>query len=295
MALNRLQEAKEAYQEALVQNVANVSHIPRYVVAFLENDKAEMDRQVAWGANSEYAADFLSIQGTTNAFYGKIRTAKEFNRRAVELAESNNEKGTAGEYSAGMAVAAAEVGHSDLASRLGDAALELSPSAPDQALVAVALARAVNPLGAKKTIDRLAKQFPLDTWVNYFINTASAAIELNNNNPRKALHLLEPTAHYEYGGVGNMYAVYIRGLANLQARQAKAAAADFQEILDHPGVVLNNVWGALAHLGLARAYVMQGDAAKAKAEYQDFLTLWKDADPDIPIYKQAKAEYARLQ
>ena len=295
MALNRLQEAKEAYQEALVQNVANVSHIPRYVVAFLENDKAEMDRQVAWGANSEYAADFLSIQGTTNAFYGKIRIAKEFNRRAVELAESNNAKGTAGEYSAGMAAAAAEVGYSNLASRLGDAALELSPPAPDQALVAVAMARAGNSVEAKKIIDTLAKQAPLDTWVNYFTQTAGAAIELNNNNPVKALQLLEPTARCEYGGAGSMYAIYIQGLANLQARQAQEAAADFQKILDHPGIVLNNVWGALAHLGLARAYSMQGDTAKAKAKYQDFLSLWKDADPDVPILQQARAEYAKLQ
>ena len=294
MALNLLQEAKEAYREATLRNVANVSHRLRYLVAFLENDKAEMDRQVAWGASSEYAADFLSIQGATNSFYGQIRIAEEFNQRAVELAESNNEKGTAGDYNAGMALTAAEVGDSNLASRLGDAAMKLSPSAADQALVAVAMARAGNSVGAKKIIDTLAKQAPLDTAVNYFTQTAGAAIELNNKNPGKALHLLEPTARIEYNGFGSMYAVYIRGLANLQARQAKEAAADFQEILDHPGIVANNVWAALAHLGLARAYAMQGDTAKAKAKYQDFLILWKDADPDIPIYQQAKSESAKL-
>ena len=114
--------------------------------------------------------------------------------------------------------------------------------------------------------------------VNYGVQTASAAVELNNDNPEKALQLLEPTARYEYSGAWNMYAVYIRGLANLRLQRGKEAAADFQAILDHPGIVLDyngraTVHLALAHLGQARAYAMQGDTAKAKAKYQDFLSL----------------------
>jgi hypothetical protein len=196
VALNRLQEAKNAYEESRAHDADYLPHEPRYFVAFLENDKEEMDRQVAWSANSELADRFLSMEGDTNAFYGKIEITKEFNRRAVELAESHNEKPTAGGYSAAMAVKAAEVGYSNLATRLGDTALELGLSSFDQALTAVVLARAGNSAGAKKIIDRLAKQYPRDTWVNYFTQTASAAIELNNHNPGTALRLLEPTARY---------------------------------------------------------------------------------------------------
>ena len=221
--------------------------------------------------------------------------AREFNRRAADLAESNNEKPTAGGYKVTMAATAAEVGDVDLATRLVNTAQELNPSSSDQALAAVAIARAGEWVGAQKIIDGLTRQYPLDTMVNYGVQTASASIELNRSRPDRALVLLEPTSRYEYGGEWGMYAVYIRGLAHLQLRRGKEAAADFQEILDHRGIVLNNVWGALVHLGLARAYAMHGDTAKARAKYEDFLTLWKDGDPDVPVLQQAKAEYAKLQ
>jgi serine/threonine protein kinase len=127
-----------------------------------------------------------------------------------------------------------------------------------------------------------------------------AAIELNNNNAAQSLVYLEAAAPYELGEppqfqVGTLYPAYIRGQAQLMAHNGTAAAVEFQKLLDHRGIVVNFVTGALARLGLARAYATQGDTAKAKAAYKDFLTLWKDADPDIPILKEAKAEYAKLQ
>jgi tetratricopeptide (TPR) repeat protein len=127
------------------------------------------------------------------------------------------------------------------------------------------------------------------------LNAGGAAIEIYRNHAERALSFLEATSRYEQSGVENLYAVYLRGLANLQLGKSKEAAADFQEILDHPGIVLNEVHGALAHLGLGRSYVLSGDTAKARGAYQDFLALWKDADPDIPILNQAKAEYAKLR
>ena len=123
----------------------------------------------------------------------------------------------------------------------------------------------------------------------------NSAIEINRNNPSKTIELLETVSPYELGAIDGLYSVYLRGLAYLLLRQGNEAATEFQKISDHRGVVGNEHIGALARLGLARAYVLQGDTTKARAVYQDFLTLWKDADPDIPILKEAKAEYAKLQ
>jgi tetratricopeptide (TPR) repeat protein len=156
---------------------------------------------------------------------------------------------------------------------------------------------------AQKMADELQKQNPLNTKIKgYFLPTIRAAVEINRKNPAKAIEILQVAAPYELGNpdpqpvVGAMlYPVYVRGQAYLLLHQGSAAAAEFQKFLDYRGVVVNCPLGALARLGLARAYAMQGDAAKAKAAYQNFLTLWKDADPDIPILKQANAEYAKLQ
>jgi len=122
-----------------------------------------------------------------------------------------------------------------------------------------------------------------------------AAIELKRGDPTRAVELLSPVKHYEEGWTDSYWAAYLRGYAYLANGQGQDAALEFQKILDHPGVVLNSLYGALAHVGVARAYVLQGDTSKARTCYEDFFVLWKDADPDVPILKQAKAEYAKLQ
>jgi hypothetical protein len=129
----------------------------------------------------------------------------------------------------------------------------------------------------------------------YWLPAIRAAIEINGNNHAKAIDLLKTTSPLEMIREGGLYAVYLRGVAYLLLHQGNEAAAEFQKLLDHRGLVGYSSYGALARLGLARAYVLQGDAVKARAAYQNFLTLWKDADPDIPILKEAKAEYAKLQ
>ena len=129
----------------------------------------------------------------------------------------------------------------------------------------------------------------------YWVPTIRAAVELHRNNPGKALEFLQATSPYELTDTGTLYAVYLRGLARLLLSEGKEAGADFQEILDHKGLVRNGDIGAVAHLGRARAYAISNESAKARAAYQDFFALWKDADPDIPILRQAKAEYAKLQ
>jgi eukaryotic-like serine/threonine-protein kinase len=145
---------------------------------------------------------------------------------------------------------------------------------------------------AKTMLDELAKEFPEDTQINVIQMPAILAqISLNKKDPLRAIELLQNLGPYEFA---NLDGIYERGNAYLALGKGKEAAGEFQKLLDHRGLVRNDPKGALAHLGLARAYVMQGDTAKAKAAYQDFLTLWKDADPDIPIFIAAKAEYAKL-
>jgi predicted Zn-dependent protease len=180
-------------------------------------------------------------------------------------------------------------------------ALALAHGRDVRAVSALALAQAGDAFQAQKLAESLNRDFPLHTVVQgYWLPSIRAAIELNAKNANRALEILKSAAPYELGqsqpfNVGMMYPVYLRGQSYLLARQGKEAAEEFQKIIDHRGIVLNFPLGALAHLGLARAYALQGDTAKARAAYQDFLTLWKDADPDIPILIAAKSEYARMK
>src|SRR5215469_360492 len=170
-----------------------------------------------------------------------------------------------------------------------------------RSVAALALARAGDVAEAKRLAEGLNRDFPRDTFVwGYWLSAIRAAIELNVKNGPKAVELLRTAAPYELGQcepfqVGMMYPVYVRGQAYLLAGQGEEAAAEFRRIIDHRGIVLNFPLGVLAHVGLGRAYVLQGDSAHARSTYQEFITLWKDADPDIPILKQAKAEYSKLQ
>jgi len=177
-----------------------------------------------------------------------------------------------------------------------------------QIMAALILARVGDYLKSETMADGLAKRFSEDTMIDgYWLPTIRTAAAINSElaakNPKiasaKSVALLEAAAPYELGLANTMvnylYPAYVRGQAYLLARNGTAAAAEFQKLLDHRGIVVNFVTGALAHLQIARAYAMAGDTAKAKSAYQDFLTLWKDADPDIPILKEAKAEYAKLQ
>ncbi len=181
------------------------------------------------------------------------------------------------------------------------AALALSPGRDVKVFAALTLARIAAAARAKTLVEELEKSYATNTMLKlYWLPTINAAIELSKSNSSQSLVLLEAAAPYELGDppplqVGTLYPAYLRGQALLLAHNGTAAAAEFQKLLDHRGVVMNFVTGALAHLQIGRAYAMAADTAKAKAAYNDFLTLWKDADPDIPILKQAKTEYAKLQ
>jgi eukaryotic-like serine/threonine-protein kinase len=192
-------------------------------------------------------------------------------------------------------------GNMSTAKQQAQAALALSTGRDVEAISAVAVGLAGDAPQATRLADDLAKRFPEDTIVKFrYLPMIHAAAVLQVGSATKAIDALAPAAPYELGATAQdlnfaLYPVYLRGDAYVAAHQSSAAAAEFQKILNHPGVVVNEPIGALAHLGLARAYALSGDTVKAKSAYQDFLGLWKDADPDVPILKQAKAEYAKLQ
>jgi tetratricopeptide (TPR) repeat protein len=195
----------------------------------------------------------------------------------------------------------AEFGNTAAAKQGVATALTLSPGRDVKLLAALTLARIGQTARAKAIVEELEKSYPSQTVLKiYWLPAIKAALELNAGNSTQALVFLEAAAPYELAQppqlqLGTMYPAYIRGQAQLMSHNGTAAAVEFQKFLDHRGIVVNFPLGALAHLGLARAYALQGDTTKARNAYQDFLTLWKDADPDIPILKEAKAEYAKLQ
>ena len=175
-------------------------------------------------------------------------------------------------------------------------ALGISNSWSVQSLAALALAFAGDAVQARTLADDLANRFPDHTIVqSYDVPTIRAQLALNHDDPSGVIEILQAAVPYELSDQGDLYPVYVRGGAYLAAHKGNEAAAEFQKIHDHPGIVVNSPIGALAHLGLGRAYALSGDKTRAKSAYQDFLTIWKDADPDIPMLKQARAEYAKLR
>jgi tetratricopeptide (TPR) repeat protein len=303
LALNRTMDAKATVEQALQRNLDGfLLRLALYQIGFLREDQEAMRQQLAWAAGRLKEEDWLlSAQSDTEAYSGRLAKAQEFSRRAFDSASHADAKETAALWQVNAALREAEFGNPNSARQDALSALALAPGKEVTSLAALALARAGDASQAKKLAEGLDNGFPQDTIVQgYWLPSIRAAIELKTKNASRAVEILGPAAPYELGQcepfqIGMMYPIYLRGEAYLLARRGKEAAAEFQKISDHRGLVLNFSLGALARLGLARATVLRGDTAKARRTYQDFLTLWKDADPDIPIYEQAKAEYAKLQ
>ena len=303
LALNHLDDAKKLIEQAQERKLeGDLLHWVMYQLAFLKGDAAEIERQVAWAAGRPGTEDLLlSFQSDTEAYNGRLVKARDFSRRAVDAAVRNDSKETAALWQVNAALREAEFSNAAAAKQDVAAALTLSAGRDVKLFAALTLARVGETARAKAMVEELEKSYPSQTVLKvYWLPTIRAAIELNANNSTQALVFLEAAAPYELGKppqlqLGTLYPAYIRGQAQLMAHNGSAAATEFQKFLDHRGIVLNFPLGALAHLQLGRAYAMSGDTAKARTAYKDFLTLWKDADPDIPILKEAKAEYAKLQ
>jgi eukaryotic-like serine/threonine-protein kinase len=296
--LNRLDQARITAAEAQSKKLDSPAlRVYLYVVAFLQNDDAGMQQQVAWAAREPGVEDtLLSNEADTAAYSGHLQKARDFSRRASFSAEHAEEKETAASYEVNAALREALFGNAREARKRSEAALSLSADRETQYGVALALAFAGDGPGAEALAHHLAEQFSEDVGVQYcYLPTIRALLALGHNDSSKAIELLQAATPYELGTAGSLYPVYVRGEAYLAAHQGSEAAIEFQKVLDHRGIVQNGPIGALGHLDLARAHILQGDIAKSRAAYQNFLTLWKDADPDIPVLKQAKAEYAKLQ
>ena len=297
--VNRLDEARATAQEAQAHNLDNPDiHLTLYVIDFLKHDTAGMEREAAWLMGKPgFEDDILGLESDTAAYGGQFAKARGLTRRASDSAQRADEKETAAGYEAEAALREALVGNMSQAKQRAQAALALSTGRDVEGPSAIALGLAGDAPQATRLAADLAKRFPEGTIMQFgYLPMIHAAAALQSGSANKALEALVPAAPYELGWTGfSLYPVYLRGEAYLAVHQGSAAATEFQKILDHACVVWNEPIGALARLGLARAYALEGDTAKAKAAYQDFLVLWKDADPDIPILKQAKSEYAKLQ
>ena len=301
-SLNRLDDAEAVYKQAEERKLKGELLLEnRYLLAFLKGDPEEMG-QLASAATGRPGTEHLLLasQADTEAWHGKLRNARELTGRAMELAQRNDAKENAASYQVLAGLREVESGNSKQSRADAEAALSLAPNRDVQAMAALVLARAGDTAGADKLTAELDHAFPLDTLVQrYWLPTIRAAVALQHKDPNGAIELLNAASSIELGQPNNLTVflcpVYLRGEAYLMARDGNAAAIEFKKFIDHYGLVANFPWGALARLGLARAYALQGDTAKARTAYQDFLALWKDADPDLPILLQAKAEYAKLK
>ncbi|MGI8992449.1 MAG: protein kinase domain-containing protein, partial [Bryobacteraceae bacterium] len=303
--LDRLDEAGNTIKRASERKLDSPDLlIMRYYIAFLRDDKAGMERAAALGKKNSGAEDWITgEEAGVLGYSGHLAKARTMSRRAVDLGRHAGERERGALYEAAAAVREALFGNAPEARRGATAALELSKSRDVEYGAAFALAISGDSSRSQALTSDLEKRFREDTIVRFTdIPTLRALLALNHGEPSKAIELLQIAAPYDLavpgswaGFFGNLYPVYVRGEAYLAAHQGAEAAAEFQKILDHRAIVAMDPIGALAHLQLGRAFSLSGDKTKAKTAYQDFLNLWKDADPDIPILKQAQTEYARLR
>ncbi len=295
--LNRFDEAKAVAERAVTLKVDSMSiHVLLFGVAFAQGDAAGMVRETAWASGRPDEVSMLTAKAAAAAFGGRLREARTRWREAAEGARRSNLKESVAYLAAYQAVIEAAFGNVREAREGAAAAVSASRSRTVLPTAAKALAMSGNATHAQALVDELRKRFPDDTQLKaIWLPVVSAAIETGRGAPAKAIEALESARPYELGQAFDFWAIYERGQAQLRAKAGVDAAAEFQRILDHRGVGPTSPFYALAQLGLARATALSGDNAKSRRAYQDFLALWKDADPDVPILKEAKAEYARLQ
>ncbi len=306
-SMNRLDEAKSTFDEALARTLDGpYLRQSIYYLDFLRKDLPGMQQQLAWAMGKPGAEDILlSAESDTQADHGHLEKSRQLSAQAEESAKRNDSKETAAFWQGNEALREVEFGNSAPGLKQAREALELAPGRDVKVEAALALSRGGDVAAAEKLVEALNQEFPLDTLMqNYWIPTVRAAIALQRHESAKAIALLRAAVPYELADpppftAGTMYPVYLRGQAYLSSGNGtgngELAAAEFQKILEHPGVTVNFPLSALSHLGLGRARVLSGDKAAARTAYQDFFALWRDADSDIPILKQARAEYAKLQ
>jgi eukaryotic-like serine/threonine-protein kinase len=314
LALQRFDEARQIIQQAQTRKLDSlILHNDLYALAFLASDSTLMAERQQWFVGRPEETFGLSLSSDTEAYAGHLRRARELTKQSVDSAIRADGNEAAAIWQENAALREAAFGHPGEAKQAAAAGIKLAPTSQGVGVeAALAYAMAGDTAQAESLAQELNKRFPLDTQMqSLWLPAIRAQLALSRNNSVEAVDDLRPAAPpIEFGSIefvangSCLYPTYIRGEAYLAARQGTQAAAEFQKILDHSGIVWNCWTGALAHLGVARANALEArtlqgpeaDAARARAlaAYKDFLTLWKDADPDIPVYRQAKAEYAKL-
>jgi eukaryotic-like serine/threonine-protein kinase len=300
--LDRLEEAENVIRRAAGRGIEIDELIMlEHDIAFLQGDHAAMERAAARAHERSGGDTWISNkEAYAFAYEGQLKQARILSQRAMDQAMQETQPERAGLWQAGASLREALFGNATQARQRAATALDHSNSREVEFGAALALLLSGDADRAQQLADDLERRFPEDTIVHFsYLPVVKARAALNHGDAQKAIELLQATVPYELGAsrflFGALYPIYERGEANLAAHQGTEAAIEFQKILNHRGVVGSDPIGALAHLQLGRAYTLSGDKTKAKAAYHDFLTLWKDADPDIPIFREAKQEYARLQ
>jgi DNA-binding winged helix-turn-helix (wHTH) protein/tetratricopeptide (TPR) repeat protein len=297
---NRVQEAHELNARAIAKGLDNPGN--KYMLAFVDNDASAMEKAVSASKGSSFEEGTVTLQSDTEAHAGHLQKSRELEKQVLELCEKKNHIEEGAEWRLNGALREAEFGTSAKAKELSKRSLELAPTRDVKILAAIALARAGDADRAEQLAEEVGRLNPQNTQIQrYWLPTARAAIQLDRKNPEKAIEALQPALDFELGFIypetqlnAFLYPAYLRGVAFLKLGRPKEAASEFQKFEEHRTLVLNNPLSALAKLQIGRAYAMQGDATNSRAAYEDFLNLWKDADPDIPIFQQAKAEFAKL-
>jgi len=315
LALQRFDEARQTIQQAQARKLDDfLLREALYAIAFVRGDVSSLSEQQQWFAGKPTFENYgLSLASNTEAYAGRAAKAWELTKQAVDSAVREDDKEGGAVYLTSAALQQAAYGNTAESRQSAAKALKLAPTSPGvESEAALAFAMAGNAARAESLAQDLRKRFPLDTQKqSLWLPAIQAQLALNQNSPAEAVHDLQAASPFEFGlipfliNISPLYHVYLRGEAYLAAGQGNAAAAEFQKILDHSGIVGNCWTGALARLGVARANALQSrtspgaeaDAARVRAlaAYKDFLTLWKDADPDIPILKEAKLEYESTQ
>jgi len=275
----------------------------RYYLAFLKDDQAGMDREIARAPGQHLEDSMSHYQALVLARSGRMREASTMWERAIASAHQAGKRETAAHYEAAAAVCEAHFGNETAAKQHARAALELAKGRDVEYAAAFALALSGDLSQSQRLAADLEKRFPEDTPVQFeYLPTLAALSALAHRAPLDAVARLQLAVPYDFAvpgtaffaRFGGLYTAYVRGQAYLAAGRGQEAATEFQKVLNHRGIVLADPIGALAHLQLGRAYVISGDRTKAKSAYENFLAIWKDADRDIPLLEQARVEYAKL-
>ena len=294
--LDRLEDAKATAKEALAHNLDSTGlHIYSYEIDFLQHDPEGMRREAAAiRAQASHGNVMLELESLSAAYAGKFARARDFTQQAAETAKRAGDSTEAAAYLVEEALSEALAGNREFARRQAHAALALANDKDTERAAGTALALVGDASEAARLARDLTKRFPENTQIEIETTTMEAGILLSRGEAGKAVELMAKIAPYEFAGDPASVVAFVRGEALLAAHEGATAAVQFQKILDHPGIPRNFVPAALANLGLGRAYVLMGETGKARDAYQRFLGIWKDADPNLAVLGQAKAEVAKL-